>query len=532
MVASTLVNLVRLTTTTVGAGIITPGVAVVGYAGLSFLVDGTTYSYSIIADGVNWECGQTVYTAAGPTLTRTVTTSSNGGAPIALSGKAIVNITALAADIAVPPNVGNVVLTQPATAATLTIADGKTLSVNNSLGLSGTDGTTMTFPAASDTIAGLGTVQSFTQPQTIALGTIAANAANLNLTATWNNAAVTFDAPLSMNITATASAAASLLVDAKVNAATVFAVTKTGSLYMNLSTTTISPAAAGFLFTGSGVPSLYVGQDGSGTAQTRNSFAGSFSWSSSGNPSAAAGDTFLFRDAASIIAQRNTTTAQAFRAYNTYTDASNYERGVFDWKTSANVLRIGTEAAGTGTARSVQLVAGGSVYSFPVSGNMLVPGNVSTPSGGQIGFSGRSQITSAASGSLTFSNNALTASATVSFPSTNVFQLGPLDAAAPVAQIFSVQNVVGGTVDTAGADRTYNGSQSTGAGVGGGHIFRVSPAGGAGSAQNALANALVIDGTKKATFAGKVNMASLPASASGLSTGDLWNNSGTMAIAA
>ena len=71
-------------------------------------------------------------------------------------------------------------------------------------------------------------------------------------------------------------------------------------------------------------------------------------------------DTIVLRDASNIFAQRNSTTAQAFRAYNTYTDASNYERGVFDWKTNANVLTIGTEKLGTGTARGLRFVAGGS----------------------------------------------------------------------------------------------------------------------------------------------------------------------------
>lgn len=73
--------------------------------------------------------------------------------------------------------------------------------------------------------------------------------------------------------------------------------------------------------------------------------------------SAGAPDVYLQRDAANILAQRNGTNAQTFRAYNTYTDASNYERGVFDWSTTANVLRIGAEAAGTGTLRAVRLLA-------------------------------------------------------------------------------------------------------------------------------------------------------------------------------
>src|SRR5262245_61491009 len=82
----------------------------------------------------------------------------------------------------------------------------------------------------------------------------------------------------------------------------------------------------------------------------------------------------VYRESASETAHRNGTTAQAQYVYNTYTDASNYERGVFDWTTTANTLTIGTQAGGTGTARSVALVSavtnspigvGGSTSSFP-----------------------------------------------------------------------------------------------------------------------------------------------------------------------
>ncbi len=43
----------------------------------------------------------------------------------------------------------------------------KTLTINNSIGLTGTDGTTFTFPSTSTTIAGLGIAQTFTNAQTI-----------------------------------------------------------------------------------------------------------------------------------------------------------------------------------------------------------------------------------------------------------------------------------------------------------------------------------------------------------------------------
>jgi hypothetical protein len=69
------------------------------------------------------------------------------------------------------------------------------------------------------------------------------------------------------------------------------------------------------------------------------------------------GDTFIFRDAANIYAQRNGTAAQTFRLYNTYTDASNYERLATTW--SSNVAYIKPENAGTGSARIFCPVTGG-----------------------------------------------------------------------------------------------------------------------------------------------------------------------------
>jgi hypothetical protein len=71
-------------------------------------------------------------------------------------------------------------------------------------------------------------------------------------------------------------------------------------------------------------------------------------------------------------------------------------------------------------------------------------------------------------------------------------QLGAADAAAPVAQTLSVQGVVAGTTNTAGANLTIAGSQGTGTGAGGSIVFQVAPAGSTGTAQNALVTALTI----------------------------------------
>lgn len=61
--------------------------------------------------------------------------------------------------------------------------------------------------------------------------------------------------------------------------------------------------------------------------------------------------------AAAVLEQRNSTNAQTFRIYNTFTDASNYERAEFVW--SSNVFKIQTTALGTGSQRELRLDAPG-----------------------------------------------------------------------------------------------------------------------------------------------------------------------------
>lgn len=67
-------------------------------------------------------------------------------------------------------------------------------------------------------------------------------------------------------------------------------------------------------------------------------------------------DLALSRDAADTLAQRRSTNAQTFRVYNTYTDASNYERLGITW--ASNVCTISTQNAGTGTLRGLTLTSG------------------------------------------------------------------------------------------------------------------------------------------------------------------------------
>ncbi len=81
-------------------------------------------------------------------------------------------------------------------------------------------------------------------------------------------------------------------------------------------------------------------------------------------------DVKLVRDAAATLAQRDTTTAQAFNIYNTWTDASNYERLSLNWAT--NVINITSESLGTGTDRKLNFVVGnGQTIEFGTSGARL-----------------------------------------------------------------------------------------------------------------------------------------------------------------
>lgn len=73
--------------------------------------------------------------------------------------------------VATATNVNKVAITTPANNATLTIADGKTFTANNSITLAGTDATTMTFPATNATIARTDAAQTFAGTQTLSSNT-------------------------------------------------------------------------------------------------------------------------------------------------------------------------------------------------------------------------------------------------------------------------------------------------------------------------------------------------------------------------
>jgi hypothetical protein len=211
------------------------------------------------------------------------------------------------------------------------------------------------------------------------------------LTDTWNSGSTVFTA-IQMNVTNIASADGSAFFDGQISGSSAFrigrAANNTTAVWMNQSGPFTGQYAqiycdsSGYLFLqapttpgaihfatngGWGTVTAYPGGTIPGL---RMSLSCGFGWTlTHGGDNL---DTSLFRDAAGIMAQRTGANPQTFRLYNTFTDAANYERGVFDWNTTANALTIGAQAAGTGTLRAVKLIGS----------DITIKGDTATPAGG------------------------------------------------------------------------------------------------------------------------------------------------------
>ncbi len=181
------------------------------------------------------------------------------------------------------------------------------------------------------------------------------NEVGLNLAYTTNKAAGN-DTGLVVNQTDTASPGTSYLADFQVGGNSKLSIDNYG--YIRLANIAILYADQDFVFrptnSSNNVYSL-------GSTVFGMSSALPVSWSATIDGRAAK-DLTILRDAANTLAQRNSTNAQTYNIYNTYTDASNYERGGFKW--NSNVLEVGSYAAGTGTLRGIQLGVSGNSIGF------------------------------------------------------------------------------------------------------------------------------------------------------------------------
>jgi hypothetical protein len=207
------------------------------------------------------------------------------------------------------------------------------------------------------------------------------------LSRTWSDAGTTFTA-IKYDITDSGSAAGSLLMDLQVGGASRFSVKKDGSVLTPL-TWSLAPATQGngeiniLARSDSNTTGLNISHPGQSLGFFINSTVSRYRFNVSALSMQstialrwATGtdhnvfDLALARDAANTLAQRNGANAQTFRIYNTFTDASNHERGKIEW--SSNVLRIGTEKAGSGTARALELQTDGTTrLTISASGTTL-----------------------------------------------------------------------------------------------------------------------------------------------------------------
>jgi hypothetical protein len=157
----------------------------------------------------------------------------------------------------------------------------------------------------------------------------------LDLAGTWNTSGT--PTLLKANVTDTASAAGSLLLDLQVGGTSRFRVDKVGDVWGSTFRISSLRLAQG---------GDYAFADNAGSIW-RIGVASGFT---EGQIFSAGGNLALSLTA-NVIEQRNGTNAQAFRLYNTFTDASNYER--LELRFSSNFARLDSSSAGSGTARSL-----------------------------------------------------------------------------------------------------------------------------------------------------------------------------------
>lgn len=140
-------------------------------------------------------------------------------------------------------------------------------------------------------------------------------------------------------------------------------------------TLTVSTSSGPSVFTSAGGTAAQLGTASVNASLTPywtvTATTGNFSSSNRAYLFSLGGDVTVAGDAADVWAHRRGTNAQEVRVYNT-DNGANDEYFSVDWKTTSNVAQVGTYTAGTGTARDVALVHGGSEKARVGSGGFVI----------------------------------------------------------------------------------------------------------------------------------------------------------------
>jgi hypothetical protein len=244
-------------------------------------------------------------------------------------------------------------------------------------------------------------------------GTLTSDAP-VTISQTWNNAAVAFTG-LKVNAAGTSgtnSAAASLLADFQVGGVSQFNISKIGMVDLAQSQT-----SGGLNFTGGyyGVMTAFNWQ-----LRNPNGYIGL-------GATSVEADTRLYRDGLNTLALRNSTNAQTFNVYGTYTSGTSYERLTLSAPSAANAI-IGTnKGSGGGTARGLEFqtdgvarlrIAAGGAFDFLAS--ITSTSSISASASDYIMWGGgaSSRMSAPSNGIIQFTNAATTGFDRLQFGST------------------------------------------------------------------------------------------------------------------
>lgn len=274
--------------------------------------------------------------------------------------------------VAAATSINKVAITAPATSATLTILNGKTLTVNNTLTLSGTDSSTLNIgtggtlgtaaytatPTSASTIAlwtgtcnsssvlgGDGVCAAVSSVATSLSGTgstVTTSQPVVNVTQTWNDGAVEFTG-IKANLTSTASAGTSKLIDLQLGGATIFKITTDGALNLQGTQTVtgvhiLQAAGSANQWQVLRPDQKYIGIMSDHQYVWRSVATGS--WFSAGSV-----DTAIQRDAAGMVSVNNGTQGTTLSNYRDFKARHLIASGTAPAVTNTSANSCGTNAA-------------------------------------------------------------------------------------------------------------------------------------------------------------------------------------------